>query len=143
MKKILMCGVALVMTLGSCKREGCTDSAAENYEVKAKKNNNSCRYEGSAVIWYGKDYSASMSLSGTTSLRYFVNEELVGSTDPAVYFSGPPDCGQNGSITVTRDLGSAKNKTYTYRVENQLGATLESGIINFAGGECVKVELKN
>ena len=131
------------LLLPACKREGCTDSAAENYDAKAKKNDNTCRYEGSAVIWYGEEYSASLALTGSTSLRFFVDEQLVGSSDANVYFTGAPDCGQNGSITVTRDLGGVKGKTYPYKVENQLGTIIESGIINFVGGDCVKVELSN
>ena len=31
---ILLMGISLI-TLGSCKKEGCTDAKAENYDVKA------------------------------------------------------------------------------------------------------------
>lgn len=40
-----MLGVLLFqITMVSCKREGCTDSSATNYDEKAKKNDGSCIY---------------------------------------------------------------------------------------------------
>lgn len=33
----------------SCAKEGCTNRLALNYDVNAKKENNSCLYEGSMV----------------------------------------------------------------------------------------------
>ncbi len=40
----LLLGAALTMTAVSCKKEGCTDAAAINYDSKAKKDDGSCKY---------------------------------------------------------------------------------------------------
>lgn len=40
----LLLGAALVMTAVSCKKEGCTDANATNYNEKAKKDDGSCKY---------------------------------------------------------------------------------------------------
>jgi len=41
---LLLAVVALSLTVVSCKREGCTDAMATNYDAKAKKDNNTCEY---------------------------------------------------------------------------------------------------
>lgn len=40
----LLLGAALTMTAVSCKKEGCTDATATNYDEKAKKDDGSCQY---------------------------------------------------------------------------------------------------
>ena|SRR5688572_33507151 len=134
--------LALFLVSGtSCKREGCTDNDAENFDPKAKKNDNTCRFEGSAVLWYGQETSGHLVLTGASSLRYFVDNELQGSTAADVYFTGAPACNQNGSITITRDLGGVKGKTYAYRVEDQLGRIVWEGLLNLEANTCIQKEL--
>ncbi len=38
-----------IITIPSCKKKGCIDSTAANYDAKAKKDDGSCKY---ATIWY-------------------------------------------------------------------------------------------
>ena len=140
LKSLLIC-LLVIYLAPSCKKEGCTDSAAKNYDAKAKKDNNTCNYEGSVVFWYGEDVSQALILNGVTSLKYFLDDQLIGSTSSDVYFTGAPDCGQNGSITSSKDLGTVKNKSYTYRVEDQLGIEHWEGTVNIEGGGCLKKEL--
>lgn len=42
-KRTLLFG-ALILSLTACKKEGCTDAAATNYDEKAKKDDGSCIY---------------------------------------------------------------------------------------------------
>lgn len=45
MNKILSLGIATILLMAtSCKKEGCTDDTALNYDAKAKKDDNSCEY---------------------------------------------------------------------------------------------------
>jgi hypothetical protein len=45
LKSLFILGILFTfVTLSSCKREGCTDSIAENFESKAKKDDGSCIY---------------------------------------------------------------------------------------------------
>lgn len=52
MKKLLIIPIALVFVIAACKKEGCTDSTALNYDKKAKKDDGSCQFadEGPYLI---------------------------------------------------------------------------------------------
>ncbi len=47
-----------VFGLSACKKEGCTDSMAENYDAEAEENDNSCTYARTKFLG---DYSANQS----------------------------------------------------------------------------------
>jgi hypothetical protein len=126
----------------SCARKGCTDETAENFDVHAKKSDNTCTYKGSVVFWYGKETSQQLISSGATSLIYYFDNQLVGSTSTSVYFNGAPECGQNGTITSEKSLGGNKRGAFAYRVEDQLGLKRFEGVVDLAGAGCMKVELR-
>ena len=143
MKRILtLASLSLLMlTSIGCKKEGCTDIAAINYENSANKDNGSCIFEGEAVLWYDQSSSQSFLFSGISSLKFYVDETLVGSTDASVYWTNAPECGENGSITVTKELGNSKSKTFTYKVENNFGTIVESGILNISANSCEAIKI--
>lgn len=142
MKRIKLLSVLLVLVvISSCKKEGCTDSDAVNFSTDAKQDNGTCKYEGRAVIWYGESTSLSLQNDNATSLTYYVNGEVVGSTATSVYWTTPPDCGQNGTITIEKDLGGDKNKSYSYKVIDQTGFEYWSGSITFSANTCQATEL--
>jgi hypothetical protein len=78
---------------------------------------------------------------GLQTLTYNVDEQIVGSTSASVYWLSAPACGSNGSITITKDLNTAKNKSYTYTVKDNLGFTYWAGILNFEADACEAKEL--
>lgn len=138
-----MLGMLIVgtSTLTGCKKEGCTDPNGMNYNTKAKKDDGTCNYQGEVVIWFGEDTSNDLQLNGATTLTYYVDDNVVGSSATNVFWTGAPNCGQNASITIIKDLGAATNKSFTYRVQDQLGIDRWSGILNFSANTCEAVEL--
>lgn len=50
MKKLVFLFVVLTAFVYSCKKEGCTDETAINYNKKAKKDDGSCEYDGPYLI---------------------------------------------------------------------------------------------
>ncbi len=50
MKKYIILGLAFSSILASCKKEGCTDTAATNYNDRAEKDDNSCTYASGEPI---------------------------------------------------------------------------------------------
>lgn len=48
MKNIIITGLVFASALVSCKKEGCTDEKASNFNDEAKKDDGSCKYAGSS-----------------------------------------------------------------------------------------------
>jgi hypothetical protein len=142
MKKGVFLVVLLgVLALASCKKEGCTDANATNFDSEAKKENNTCNYEGDLVFWYNEATSEFLQDNLIISLTYYVNDVVVGSSASNVFFTGVPECGQNGAITVTKDLGIAKNKSYDYKIVSDSDETVWEGTQNFTANTCTSLEL--
>lgn len=141
--KMVLLGLVLFSTVTfiGCKREGCTDCDAENYDSKAKKDDGTCQFEGEVVFWYDQTTADSLVYDGATALTYYVDGAVAGSSAASVYWTGAPSCGQSGSVTVTKSLGNVKNLSYTYSVKDQTGFTYWSGVINFTANTCTKTQL--
>jgi len=84
MRKISIAVFALVVitSLNSCKKEGCTDSAATNFDSKAKKNNGTCSYAAPtytvpATYSFDRNGSSSISFSGQTQRMNMLTEMVT------------------------------------------------------------------
>lgn len=133
---------ALLLTLSfsSCKEKGCTDKDAKNYCEDCKDDGN-CTYEGKAVFWFNQATADSLINDGATSLTYYINGEVAGSAATNVYWTGAPDCGQSGSVTIVKDLGTSKSKSFTYSVKDQTGFEYFDGTIAFNANTCLATQL--
>ncbi len=148
MKKVFsILGIALISAFvifnsGCSKKEGCTDVDATNYDTEADKScSGCCTYKGTVVIWYGQATANNLVNDGSTSLTYYVDNQVVGSSSANIYFTSSPDCGQNGSITVEKDLGNLKQKSFSYKVMDDLGDIIWQGNIDFDATKCTALEL--
>lgn len=147
MKKLsflLLAGMLISATIftQSCKDEkGCTDIDAVNYNILAEEDDGSCTYEGSIVFWYGEQTCDSLLAYASISLRYYVENNIVGSGSTSVYYTGAPDCGDDGTITVTKDIGSVKSKSYTYKVIDDADYEIWTGTLTFEANTCTSIEL--
>ena len=143
MKKVLLSVLFLasISTFTSCKKEGCTDPDSINYSADAKTDNGTCEYEGKVVFWYSEATALKLIVKGATTLTYYVDGQVVGSSATAVYWTGAPNCDQTGSITVKKALGSVKNKSYSYSIKDQTEQEMWSGSSNYTANTCTKRQL--
>jgi hypothetical protein len=138
---LLLISIALITDSCDKKVKGCTDPNSLNYDELAEKDDGSCRYEGYAVIWYGQQASAGLIDDGAVALTFYLDGEVIGSSNAGVYWASEPDCGDDGTISVTQDLGRDKRKTYTLSVEDQEGFEYWNTNMTFEGNTCLVLEL--
>ena len=150
MKKVTLILICLTMIGGlsftkSCKKDtkikGCMDKDSYTYSAAAQEDNGSCLYEGEVVIWYDQAASTGLIGVGATALTYYLNGEVVGSSASSVYWTVSPDCGANGSITATEDLGKVKTHAYTLSVKDQTGIEQWNSLINIDANTCLQFQL--
>jgi hypothetical protein len=139
MKKLLFLA-AFAALMGACKREGCTDADATNFDDKAKKNVG-CAYQGSAVFWYSKTTSDNLVADDAVALTYYVDGQIVGSSAANTYWTGAPNCDQSGTVAFSRDLGGQKSKDFAYVVKDQTGHEYFKGTVTLSGNTCNQVQL--
>lgn len=130
-----------VLTTSCSKEKGCTDPDSKNYSATAVEDDGSCIYEGKIVFWYGEATSDSLYYYGSDALTFYVDGNVVGSTNATVYWTEAPDCEDNASITVTKDLGGVKTQSYSYKVVDDLGDDIWTGTVNFNANTCTALEL--
>lgn len=150
MKKIITLFICLsiigvLSVTNSCKKDdkikGCMDKDSKNYSATAQKDDGSCLFEGQVVLWYDQTASAGLISDGATSLTFYVNGEVIGSSATSVYWTVAPVCGQNGSITVIKDLGNVKTQSYSLSVKDQTGFEYWGASLNFDANTCLQFHL--
>ncbi len=140
-KLFVMAMIATVAaTFSSCAKKGCTDANAENYYDKAKKDDGSCTYKTSVAFYYTQATADSMWIDGSTSLYFYVDNKLIGSSAADTYWS-KPTCESLGPVSYAIDLGKEKSKTVSYKVVDDTGYVINSGNTTVSGGSCTILEV--
>lgn len=144
MKRALSVLIILIVgfTITSCKKKGCIDSDADNYNSEAVKDNGTCSYNGSVMFWYLEPTSIVLVNTGAETLTYKVNGVVIGTSLAAEYTTIVPFCGQPGAMSVTHAIGNDKKKSFNYSITDQTGYEHFGGTTNFSGGACLSIKLK-
>jgi hypothetical protein len=140
--RLTLTAMTLVVLLGSCAKEGCTDGIADNFCEDCKKDDGSCTYSASVQFWYGQSTATNLVTDGSTSLTYYIDNTIVGSSAASVYYTGDPECGASGVVKQTKQLGKDKSKASTYKIVDDLGDVIWSGNATFdASKSCTSIQL--
>ena len=128
--------------LTSCKKEGCTDDWATNYNSEAKKDDGSCKYSEKFIFWQDAVQADDwVNLYGVTSLYFYIDGQLIGSSAAGVYSLTEPSCDGSGISSTTIDLGSETSKNINIVIKDETNTVLIDESWNVFAGECNKYEI--
>jgi hypothetical protein len=92
-------------------------------------------------VWYGEEASQGLVADGATALTFYIEGEVVGSSAASVFWAEAPECGENGSITFTEDLGKEKVRNFNLSVKDQDGFEYWKTSIPVEANACLVLEL--
>lgn len=141
MKKIiLLFSIALLSsTFTSCKKEkgGCIDSTATNYNSNANTSDNSCVYGEKLILWQSLSSAQSQLADGVTVIKWYVDDQYVGSHAAAEYSPYIPTCSSGaGQLIYTVSLGSFKTTTILLEAKDQNDFSLGTDLVTITAGSC-------
>ncbi len=140
-----------LLMLSSCKKEGCMDNAARNYDSEVKKDDGSCLYDASAIFWIDAATSSSFQNSFINELKVYVDGEYIGKMSTNSSLLEAPDCEAGGGVSYFEDLQTDSSKVVKYEVKyvpySEPGTTPDEvvefeGSIKLTGGACQPFQLQ-
>lgn len=134
MKKILTIGLVALTVMASCKKKGCTNELAKNYDTEAKKDDGTCElYTNTEFL---TDYIWKYSSVSTTGTNQ---------ADMVTFFTGSTfDFKTDGTVTMTFPNEPTANETQTWEFglsETQI--ILQKGTANEAIMAVTKLDIDN
>lgn len=138
-----MLGIVLV----SCKKKGCTDPDATNYDEKAGKVDGSCIYNTNATFWMDANTANNIaSFYSATHAKIYVEGELLDSLALADYSTSVPLCADTSGKTVVVDMGLAKGARIAYQIKvtnvwtgNDVIYAIDT--VEMVGGSCSLIQI--
>lgn len=137
----VLISACLCFALNSCKRSGCTDVKALNYDAKAKKDDMSCEYMAKIHLWLS--YSTADSLSFSYPMRIYLRHNQIGVWNEGDRRAKEPySCVEEKGTLLRVDRFKLENSSAVLQLFNQKGEVVyEKTLTNLKGGECRKVKI--
>jgi len=149
-KKVILISLAILTIASSCKKKGCIDKLANNYNSEAKKDDGSCTYDGSVVFWINGTTAYNLRVIDSVDfVSIYVDNSKVGQMTTNSNYIVSPACNEGG-VTFHYDLGALKEKTFTYEAKfnynyepaNTTEHTLSSSSFTVKGGLYTPYEIQ-
>jgi len=139
---VLLLVIPFLFFVSSCAKKGCTNNKAINYTASAKKDDETCRYQGSAMFWIGQASAQQMLNDGINTLFVYLDGNVIGQISlSGQTFTASPACGATGAVTTLQDLFGAQFKAFSYRVVDDKSVKRWSSVVTVYGDSCTAEEL--
>jgi hypothetical protein len=137
--------VVIALTTISCRKEGCTDPDARNYNASYKKDDCSCEYTGKVGFYWNFDTYNNLLTDGYTGLiKVHINGTFFMSTSMDNHFNAPVLLSDCPISSQTYPLG--RNKTYSgnYQIfgfNDGIDVLIQSGEISWDASKNLFIQL--
>jgi len=103
--KVILLSLVIMAITYSCKRRGCMDDCATNYDAKAEKESGSCTFADAQVtFWTDGNTHGPLDIYVDGTYEGTIEQ---GASNPFIGDSiGPADCGDFGTLTLKRQYGT-------------------------------------
>lgn len=127
--------------MSSCRRVGCTDPKADNYDERARREDESCSYTAKIHLWLS--YSTADSLGLSLPAEVYLRQNKVGSFNQEDLRSKEPSqCVEEKGTLLRVDRFKAENNSLTLQVFDANGKLcVKKTLTNLIGDECRKVKI--
>lgn len=105
----------LIIIVVGCKKEGCTDPLALNFDSEAKKKSG-CLYQLDWALWFSEQTAISFTNDGVTEFKVVkgigMDAVTIGYFDVTSFSASSPNCG-DGAFTYS-EIFSSRDENYYY-----------------------------
>ncbi|RFC54294.1 hypothetical protein [Brumimicrobium aurantiacum] len=136
--KLLSLGLFLsgAMLFSSCKKEGCTNPDADNYDASANISDKSCLYTTDVIFWLKEDQSNSLVNDDIKKVDFYLNEEFLGNASTESFWDEAPTCDSTNVIRFSKELQKSNSEPFYYYVKDDEGFTLFQGLTELDTDSC-------
>ncbi len=133
MKKLTLLLFAFPLLIMSCKKAGCNDQTAINYDETAEKGDASCKYEGKVMFYVP---TANQNAYGQDTVLVMVNDVVIGKQSTDNVLSVAPKCNDIDVINYGKEMGETVSESFRYRITTKDSINLAEGQMNLIRSKC-------
>lgn len=140
MNKLFLSLALGALLFSSCKKEGCTDSSATNFSAEANKDDGTCNFRSTFVVWFNAATATNCVSQSIPSIELFIDGKSHGSTTMVNSSVTEPICNTEEGIRTEIDMNES-SKSVSYQIKKTGSSqVLKSGTVSLSAIGCKKVE---
>jgi hypothetical protein len=139
-RSLFVLSFVVILGFSSCKKMGCRDAQAINFEDGIKKDDGSCVYTGTLTVWFSQFQSSNYLAAGQTDLVFIVNNDSIGSI-PTTNFANFPTCGMANTFTKVFSIGKVPTKDYTLIIRDDQDNFVSKKSFTLTGNGCLVIQV--
>ncbi len=126
----------------SCKKEGCTDSLASNYDDSADRDDESCLFSANVVFWY--DQNTGIFPMDASDVNFYLDSKLLGTSTGYLDRPGIPTCDSLNLVRFIYDMEKTKSGIFPLTIKARSNdSLLYTKTINVSVGKCNIIDIGN
>lgn len=130
------------VSFSACKKEGCTDSLASNYNDQADRDDQSCTFSSDILFWY--DASQGAFPVEASDVNFYVDSKLLGTSNGELARYGIPTCDSLNVVSFPFEMDKTKSGIYAIEIRTIVSpTTIYSDTVNIFAGKCNAINLGN